>query len=258
MEDLRVSNRTSWAAYSVLGVLTVCFNIPPALMAHEMNHVRLPCNESEWSSPTFESWMKARMGRCQNSPSFGEALDGLLGTVPLQSDVVSVFGTYVLLLAILQNIWTLRRSIWLGITEIAGCLQKIDVTLGRWHSCWAGNVESSVSPRNPHSAVTANPAALFRLAYMWIEVDFSPIRAAVASHDPKTIDQSFEQLLIPITGSDLTLKIVMQAIGALNTRVKLGMALKEHRLGCFQSFEVHLFSLECCEYISRCWYCASS
>jgi len=251
MEVLTTINRTNWAAYAVLCLLTVCFDIPPVLMGHEMSHIRLPCNESEWSSATFESWIKARMGRCRNCPCFGEALNILLDAAPPHSDTIGVFGTYVLLHAILQNIWTLRRNIWLESTQLASCLEKTDVTLGRWHSCWAGNVESSVSPRNPYSAVTANPAALFRLVYMWVGVDFSPVRAAIASHDPETIEQSFKHLSIPITKSDLTLKLVMQAVGALKTRVKLGMTLEEQRLRCFQSFEVHLFSLECCEYNSR-------
>lgn len=250
-EALQSSNRTNWAAYTVLCVLTVCFNIPPVLMAHEMSHIRLPCNESEWTSATFESWIKTRMGRFRNCLLFGEALGILLGTVALQRDTISVFGTYVLLHAILQNIWALRQNIWLEPTHLANCLPKAEVSLERWHSCWAGNVESSVSPRNPHSAVTANPAALFRLAYMWVGVDFSSVRAAIASHDPERIEQSFKQLSIPITRSELTLKIVMQAVGALKTRVKLGMALREQRLGCFQSLEVHLFSLECCKYNSR-------
>lgn len=189
------------------------------------------------------------MGRGQNYRCFGEALDELLGTGPLQTDIASVFGTYVLLHAIWQNIWALRRNRWLDTADLASCLQKIDVTLGRWHSCWEGNVESSVSLQNPHSAVTANPAAFFQLAYMWVGVDFSPVRAAISSHDPKTIEQSIKQLSIPIKRSNLTLKIVMEAIGALLTRVKLGMALVEQRLGCFQSLEIHLFSLECCKYI---------
>lgn len=126
-------------------------------------------------------------------------------------------------------------------------LEKFEVTLRRWHTCWEGNVESSVSPRNPYSAVTANPAALFRLAYTWIGVDFTPVRTAIASHSSETIELSFKQLVIPISQSDLTMRIVAHAIGALSTRVKLGMALPEQRLSCFQSFEVHLFSIECCE-----------
>ena len=192
------------------------------------------------------------MSRCRNCPCFGEALAIVLGSEPLQSDTISVFGTYVLLHALLQNIWALRRNVLLDPAHLASCLERTDVALGRWHWCWAGNIESSASPRNPHSAVTANPAALFRLAYIWVGVDFAPVRTAIVSHDPETIEQSFKQLSIPIKGSDLSLKIVMQAVGALKTRVKLGMALREQRLGCFQSFEVHLYSLECCEYKSRC------
>ena len=220
-------------------------------MGHEMSLFRLPCNESEWSSATFESWIKARMSRCRNCPSFGEALDIVLGSEPLQSDTISVFGIYILLHALLQNIWALRQNMLLEPAHLASCLQRTDVALGRWHWCWAGNIESSASPRNPHSAVTANPAALFRLAYVWVGVDYSSVRSAIASHDLGTIEQSFKQLPIPIKDSDLSLKIFKQSVSALKTRVKLGMALREQRLGCFQSFEVHLFSLECCEYNSR-------
>lgn len=251
MACLLESHRTHWSAFTALNTLTVCFHVPPALLVHEMSHIPLPCNESEWSSPTMESWLKTRMGRVQGCLCLGEALAALLAFFspsPEATDTVSVFGTYVLLHAILQEIWDLRQNMWLESTDLAKYLQKFELTLGRWHTVWEGNVESSVSPRNPYSAVTANPAALFRLAYMWIGVDFSSVRTAIASHSPETIVRSFAQVVIPNSQSDLTMRIVMHAINALRTRVKLGMGLREQRLSCFQSFEVHLFSVECCEY----------
>ncbi|KAL2844566.1 fungal-specific transcription factor domain-containing protein [Aspergillus pseudoustus] len=238
--------RTKWAAFTTLNVLTVCFHVTPALLVHEITNLPLPCNESEWASPTMESWLKVRMGRVRSCPCLGDALAALLCPSPLQVGTVSVFGTYVLLHAILQKMWEFRQNMWLDSSDLAKYVQKFEVTLGRWHTCWEDNVESSVSPRNPHSAVTANPAALFRLAYMWTGADFSLVRAAIGSQDPETIECSFRQLVIPVSRSDLTMRIVTHAIGALSTRVKLGMALQEQRLSCFQSFEVHLFSVECC------------
>ncbi|KAI2986419.1 transcriptional regulator family: Fungal Specific TF and C2H2 zinc finger [Aspergillus niger] len=238
--------RTKWAAFTALNVLTVCFHVPPALLVHEMSNVPLPCKEPEWASPTMESWLRARLARIQGRPCLGDALAALLSPSPLPTDAVSVFGTYVLLHAVLQKAWEFRQNIWLESAELTKYSEKFEVTLRRWHTCWEGNVESSVSPRNPYSAVTANPAALFRLAYTWIGVDFTPVRTAIASHSSETIELSFKQLVIPISQSDLTMRIVAHAIGALSTRVKLGMALPEQRLSCFQSFEVHLFSIECC------------
>ncbi|KAL4756329.1 uncharacterized protein BDW70DRAFT_164603 [Aspergillus foveolatus] len=238
--------RTKWAAFTTLNVLTICFHITPALLVHEMSSIPLPCNESEWASPTMESWLQVRMGCVRVRTCLGEALAALLCPSPLQAETVSVYGTYVLLHSILQGLWGFQQNAWLGSSDLAKYLSKFEVTLERWHTCWEDNVESSVSPRNPYSAVTANPAALFRLAYMWTGADFSGVRAAIASLRPETIESSFKQLVIPVSQAHLTMRIVMHAIGALATRVKLGMALKEQRLSCFQSFEVHLFSVECC------------
>lgn len=45
-------------------------------------------------------------------------------------------------------------------------------------------VESSASPRNPHSAVTANPVAtLHRQAYTGLGTDFSPALDGILSDD---------------------------------------------------------------------------
>ncbi|OOO12244.1 hypothetical protein OAory_01087140 [Aspergillus oryzae] len=238
--------RTKWAAFTALNILTVCFNVTPALLLHEMSSIPLPCNEFEWACPTMESWLQVRMGCVRGWTCLGEALAALLCPSPLQAETVSVFGAYVLLHAILQGMWGFQQNSWLESSDLAKYFQKFEVTLRGWHTCWKDNVESSVSPRNPYSAVTANPAALFRLAYMWIGADFSGVRASIASLDPETIESSFKQLVIPVPPTDLTMRIVTHAIGALSTRVKLGMALKEQRLSCFQSFEVHLFSVECC------------
>ncbi|RDH30144.1 hypothetical protein BDQ94DRAFT_181723 [Aspergillus welwitschiae] len=219
--------RTKWAAFTALNVLTVCFHVPPTLLVHEMSNVPLPCKEPEWASPTMESWLRARLARIQSRPCLGDALAALLSPSPLPTDAVSVFGTYVLLHAVLQKAWEFRQNIWLESAELTKYLEKFELTLRRWHTCWEGNVESSVSPRNPY-------------------IDFTPVRTAIASHSSETIELSFKQLVIPISQSDLTMRIVAHAIGALSTRVKLGMALPEQRLSCFQSFEVHLFSIECC------------
>ncbi|KOC14647.1 hypothetical protein AFLA70_74g003171 [Aspergillus flavus AF70] len=223
--------RTKWAAFATLNILTVCFNVTPALLVHEMSNIPLPCNEFEWASPTMESWPQVRMGCVRGWTCLGEALAALLCPSPLQAET---------------GMWGFQQNSWLESCDLAKYFQKFEVTLRGWHTCWKDNVESSVSPRNPYSAVTANPAALFRLAYMWIGADFSGVRASIASLDPETIESSFKQLVIAVPPTDLTMRIVTHAIGALSTRVKLGMALKEQRLSCFQSFEVHLFSVECC------------
>ncbi|RHZ54899.1 uncharacterized protein CDV56_107610 [Aspergillus thermomutatus] len=242
--------RTRWAGYISLQVLSVCFDVAPALSSREFKDLRLPCNESTWTSATSGLWLKEGTDGCEGVLCLGTALDAVLSPSLLQGNTISVFGASVLLHVIVENIWSLKRNALLDPTHVTSCLQKACGALESWRACWEGNVESSVSPRNPHNAVTANPAALLRLGYMWLGADFSSVRAAVVSHDPGKIAQRFKQLVIPMSRSDFTLKIATHAIGALKMRVKLGMSFEKLRLGCFQSFEVHMFSLECCLFSS--------
>lgn len=239
--------RTKWAAYILLSSLTVCFNIPPALLNVELQKLHLPCDESVWASQTPGIWLKGIASGHQLHLQLHQGLQILLSATPPPGNV-SVFGTYVLLHALLEHIWTSRQNIWLEPGQLATCLEKARIALGKWHATWQANVESSVSPRNPYSAVTANQAALPRLAYTWLGADFSPVRSSIASYDPTVIAHAFMQVCIPIDHTDTVLDIARHAVGALKTRVKLGMAMREQRLRCFQSLEVHLFSIETCAY----------
>lgn len=243
-------DRSKWAAYTSLSVLTICFNIPPPLLGSEMRDIPLPSDESEWRSASPELWARVRTGNCQHRPRFNEVLDSLLPCSSPAGGTVSVFGSYILLHSIVQNMWTLKQNIWLGPLHMSSCLETVSQALEKWQAAWESNVESSVSSGNPYSAAAANSAALIRLSYMWCGADFSPVRAAVFSHDAGKIAQSMEHLDIPAGQTEETLKIAAHAIDALKTRVKLGIALEGPKVGCFQSLEAYLFSVECCEYKS--------
>jgi hypothetical protein len=59
-----------------------------------------------------------------------------------------------------------------------------------------------------------------------------------------------EHLHIPIERVEAASNIAAHALRSLKSRVKLGMALEVTPVGCCQSLEAFIFSVECCEYKS--------
>lgn len=211
-----------------------------------MDDALLPSNESDWTCTTPESWFETRTHVPYSSVRFVEALDCLLSPSP-QAVKISCFGAYVMLHAIVQRTWRFQQDSWM-VNSIPNHLPISHIALQRWQVCWEENSESSVSPRNPHGAVSSNAAALLRLAHMRLHTDFSTVRSAILSHDVKKITQSMKDLSITINHSNLSLKTALHAIHALRTRIKLGMALKARVTVPPQSLQIHLVSIECCEF----------
>jgi hypothetical protein len=215
-----------------------------------MRDLPFPSDEADWTSRTPEIWAKVRTGQCRDEPRFKEALESLLPHSVRPCGTVSGFGSYVLLHSIQQNLWTLRQNIWLEAEHFASCLKTVSQALGKWEAAWEGNLESSLPSCRPHNATTTNSAALLSLTYMWCGADFSPVRAAILSHNAGRISQSMEHLHIPIERVEAASNIAAHALRSLKSRVKLGMALEVTPVGCCQSLEAFIFSVECCEYKS--------
>ncbi|KAH8593874.1 hypothetical protein B0O99DRAFT_192345 [Bisporella sp. PMI_857] len=240
--------RTKSAAFCYLSNLNICFNVAPALLNWEMNNTLLPSEETEWTSPTPESWLEGRNHSPHSPVRFLEALDSLLSPTPqLQAVKMSSFGTYVMLHAIAQRMWRFQQDIWTT-NSVSDYLSMFYITVQRWHVCWEENAESSLSPRNPRGAVSSNAAALLRLVHMRLHTDFSPVRSAILTHNVEEIARSMKTLSITIRSSSIA--TVLHAINALRTRVKLGMALKSWGTKSPHSVQVHLVSIECCLFSS--------
>ncbi|KAG4411867.1 hypothetical protein IFR04_015007, partial [Cadophora malorum] len=240
--------RTKSAAFCYLNNLNVCFNVPPPLLNWEMNNTLLPTEESEWTSPTPEAWFEGRNHSPHSPVRFSEALDSLLSpTPPAHAVKMSVFGTYVMLHAIVQRMWRFQQDMWI-VSSVPDYLSMSYIVVQRWRACWEENAESSLSPRNPYGAVSSSAAALLRLAYMRLHTDFSAVRSAILTHDVEEIARSMKTLSITISSSNIA--TVLPAINALRTRVKMGMALKSWGSKSPHSVQIHLVSIECCLFSS--------
>lgn len=212
-----------------------------------MSDTPLPCRETDWTSPTPNAWSEARLhGQLLDVP-FDKALRGLF--TPLQPETIRIssFGGYVMLHAILQQMWRLQPETWMQ-DDIWGHFQNLYIALQKWQICWEEEPECSLSLRNPHGAVSPNAAALLRLAHLRLHTDFSPVRSAIASLDPEKIAQSMEGLSISIDRSNSSLKTAEHALQALRTRIKLGMTSKTPGMVPPHSLQLHIVSLECCEF----------
>lgn len=240
--------RTTSAAFCYLNNLNVCFNIAPPLLNWEMNNTLLPTGETEWSSPTPEAWLEVRNHSPQPPVRFLEALNSLSSpTPPAHTGKISVFGTYVMLHAIVQRMWRFQQDMWI-VNSVPDYLPMSYMVVQRWRACWEENAESSLSPSNPHGPVSSNAAALLRLVYMRLHTDFSAVRSAILTHDVDEIAQSMKTLSIRISSSSIA--TVLPAINALRMRVKMGMALKSWGSKSPHSVQVHLVSIECCLFSS--------
>lgn len=209
-----------------------------------MNNTLLPTEETEWTSPTPEAWFEGRNHSPHSPVRFSEALDSLSSpTPPAHAVKMSVFGTYVMLHAIVQRMWRFQQDMWI-VNSVPDYLSMSYIVVQRWRACWEENAESSLSPRNPHGAVSSSAAALLRLVHMRLDTDFSAVRSAILTHDVEEIAQSMKTLSITISSSSIA--TVLPAINALRTRVKMGMALKSWGSKSPHSVQVHLVSIECC------------
>jgi hypothetical protein len=239
--------RTKCAGFLVLNNLSICYNIAPALLNYEMSGTPLPCRETDWTAPTPIAWSEARVHAKNLDAPFDTALRGLFS--PLQPETVRIsgFGAYVMLHATLQRMWRVQPEGWMQ-DDIWGHFQMLYIALQKWQICWEEEPECSVSLRNPHGAVSSNAGALLRLAYLRLHTDFSPVRSAIISLDPVKIAQSMSSLSISIDRSNSSLTTAEHALEALRTRIKLGMTSKTSGMVPPHSLQLHLVSLECCEF----------
>ena len=246
--------RTKWIVFCFFNIHTIVFDIPPVTMTEEMT-MELPCTEQEWEADRPELWQSVR-SEAPPEPKFQDALSALFDT---NSDMmrVSSLGGYILIHALLQDIWVMTKASRLPLSRsnrgssIASPpdLATFEQALERWCQSWERNQESSVDPLSPHGPLSFTSAALLRLAYIRLNADCGSTRK-LQTWDPIQIATSLKDNLSVERGDRLT-RAALHCAHALSTPVKLGIGYVAHSQVALWSNQHALCSLECAVVLAK-------
>lgn len=242
--------RTLFAAYVLLNLQSVAFNVPPMILSQEVA-INLPGCASCWQAPNAAEWSTLRDTYMKPRP-FRETLNELLSGRSIHIEAaVSSFGNYVLIHGILQHVFLARNA--------AGCLpdaggalgdslvEKMHLTLRAWQGSWEATYESTTDPSSPKGPLGFNSTAILRLAYIRLSANFGPSRQLLFARDPRAIAEAFSSRRA-IKAEDRSPRLdqaVLQCIHALSIPVRVGIAFVARTQTMNWSVEHALCNLEC-------------
>ncbi|KAJ5905701.1 uncharacterized protein N7473_002617 [Penicillium subrubescens] len=247
--------RTKLIVCCFFNIHTIVFDIPPVILTEELS-LDLPCTEKEWQAPRADIWQVART-QSPGEPNLQDALSALF-TPNSGMERFSSLGGYVLIHALLQDIWVMTKAGRLALSRgyrqgssIASTpeLVSIEQALERWCQCWERNQESSIDPMSPHGPVSFTSAALVRLAYIRLNADCGSARQ-LQTWDPVQIATSLKDNLRVQRGDRLT-RAALHCAHALSTPVKLGIGFVAHSQVALWSNQHALCSLECAVLLAK-------
>ncbi|KAH7371803.1 hypothetical protein BKA64DRAFT_689542 [Cadophora sp. MPI-SDFR-AT-0126] len=252
--------RTKCLAYCFFNLHSIAYDNPPILRTSEVK-LNLPHSAEEWRAASAEDWQSARKRSPQVPLSFHHALSKLFS--PEQEDLppISSLGNYVLIQAIIQQIYIIRQASTMSIpAAVNGSLQpseisKLGQVLRTWQIGWEKAPESSLDPMNPYGPVAFSSTALLRLAYIRLHCDLGPSRG-LETRDPHVIARTLKACP-PLTRSPLMSRAILQAAHALSIPVKIGIKFVAHTHTLLWSMQHSLGNLECAFLLSRWLYMIS-
>lgn len=246
--------RTKLIVHCFFNLFTIVFDLPPMILTEEIT-LNLPCTEREWEAPTASEWTKERRN-CAQEPLLQDALSSLFAQGPgIQGRLESFtsLGGYVLIHAILQNIWliqkTCRMTPYKSSTLSPSEIVPLEQALERWCQCWERNQEASTDPFNPYGPLSFTSTALLRLAYIRLNSDFSSARR-LQTWDPDEIARSLRENL-SVHRSDRLTRAALHCAHALSTPIKLGINFVAQTQVVSWSNQYALCSLECAVLLAK-------
>lgn len=242
--------RTLFAAYVLLNLQSVAFNVPPLLLNQEVA-INLPGCASTWEAPNAAEWSTLRDTYVTPRP-FQEILNELLSGKRIHHEAaVSSFGNYVLIHGLLQQVFLARNA--------ASCLpgaegaledsliERMHLALRAWQESWEATYESTTDPSSPKGPMGFNSTAILRLAYVRLSAHFGPSRQLLFARDPQVIAHAFSSRHA-IKAEDRSPRLdqaVLQCIHALSIPVRVGIAFVARSQTMNWSVEHALCNLEC-------------
>lgn len=242
--------RTVFAAYTLLNLQSIAFNVPPLLLTQEIA-INLPGCASSWQAQSSAEWSTLRDTYMTPKP-FRDTVDELISgkTIHIEA-AVSSFGNYVLIHGLLQQVF-LARNATVCLPDADGVLceslvDRIQNALRAWQESWEATYESTTDPSSPKGPMGFNSTAILRLAYIRLSADFGPSRQLLFARDARAIAEAFHSGRA-IKAEDRSPRLdraVLQCIHALSIPVRVGIEFVARTQTMNWGVEHALCNLEC-------------
>ncbi|KAI9924433.1 hypothetical protein MW887_007059 [Aspergillus wentii] len=249
------NRRTKMIVYCFFNLHSIMYNIPPLILNAELK-LNMPCSHDVWKATNAAQWRRAYRARHGSDVSFQEAFAKLFlkSNMPYSSAPISPLGNYILIHAIIQQIF-FARQLCLSAPNMYGTslrqedLNVLDNSLSSWKALWKRTPESSIDPQNPAGPIAFTSTALLGLAYIRLHVDLGPCRRLI-SQDPMQIARALGESP-PIARSPRLIMALLHSAHALSIPVRLGIDFVARTHSFFWSIQHSLCSLECAFLLSR-------
>ncbi|CAG7962829.1 unnamed protein product [Penicillium salamii] len=249
------NRRTKLIVYCFFNLHSIMYNIPPLILNGELK-LNMPSSHDLWKSSNALQWRRVNRTRQGSDVPFQEAFARLFlkSSVSLPSAPISPLGNYILIHAIIQQIF-FARQLCLSAPHMQGTslrhddLNVLDNSLNAWKALWKRTPESSIDPQNPAGPIAFTSTALLGLAYIRLHVDLGPCRHLI-TQDPVQIATALTESP-PIARSPRLIMALLHSAHALSIPVRLGIDFVARTHSFFWSIQHSLCSLECAFLLSR-------
>ena len=248
--------RTKFVAYCFFNLQCIAYDLPPLILSPEV-HLSLPQPADQWKAENSELWLETRGKYPPVDIHFHEALGNLFAGAGPGKDLrsVSSLGNYILMTALIQQIFFIRQTsslrIWSATHHALDPrdIDQLSQALRAWQASWESSLESSLDPCSPNGPVAFNSTALLRLGYIRLHSNLGPCRK-LDSHDPAGIARALMESPALNRSPQLT-RAVLQSAHALSIPVKLGIAFVARTQTLSWSIQHSLCNLECAFLLSK-------
>ncbi len=224
--------RTLLAAYMVLNLHNIAFDIPPLILNHEVG-VFLPGFAEQWKSKSAAEWIQLP---CQVERRFQDGLQSLFNATRIpKEESVSSFSSYLLIHGLLQQMYIEQHSI--GSLDT---VNSFEIALRTWQVSWELAYESTLDPSSPKGPFGLTATALLRLAYIRLNSNLRPCRGLLSRDIQCVTDEGTTLERSPHVG-----RAVLHAAHALSIPVRQGIAFLALTKTPLWNIDHSLCSLEC-------------
>lgn len=249
-----IDKRTKLVAYCFFNLQTIAFDIPPQIHSEEMR-LFLPCSADAWNATNASEWKETFAGWAELE--FQDVLLKLFDHDDLSRySLVTPFGNYVLIHALLQQIYITKQLHTSRAKRRGGQLQPDDIrlfenSLKNWKALWKRVQDSdrALDPQNPNGPVAFTSTALLGLAYMRLNTTIEPLRR-LEVQDAELTAQNLNAAPSPPRTPHMTMALLHSA-HSLSIPVKLGINFVAETQTLFWSIQHSLCSMECAFLLSK-------
>jgi hypothetical protein len=249
------NRRTKLIVYCFFNLHSIMYNIPPMILNGELK-LNMPCSHDLWKASNSAQWRRVLRSRQGLDVPFQDAFARLFlkSSISLPSAPISPLGNYILIHAVIQQIF-FARQLCLSAPNMQGTslrqedLNVLDNSLSAWKALWKRTPESSIDPQNPAGPIAFTSTALLGLAYIRLHVDLGPCRH-LSTQDPVQIAGALIESP-PIVRNPRLIMALLHSAHALSIPVRLGIDFVARTHSFFWSIQHSLCSLECAFLLSR-------